>query len=98
MSLNSSVIIFTEDPHAADKCIKLGFFINSLRHKAEKYAPQLHITQCYNCYDYGHHATYCKRKTKCGNCASEEHPTAECQSEEHCSCGCKGPHPAWTQD
>src|SRR5579859_2428515 len=50
-SLNSSIIVFTEDHLAADKCIKLGFFINSFRHKAEKYAPQLHITQCYNCYD-----------------------------------------------
>src|SRR5579859_8092126 len=38
-SLNSSVIVFTEDPHAADKCIKFGFFIDSLQHKAEKYTP-----------------------------------------------------------
>jgi len=74
-SPNCSIIIFTEDPHAADHCIKFGFFIDSERQpKVERYAPQYYITQCYNCYDYGHRAAHCKRKTKCGNCASEEHP------------------------
>ena len=94
-SRNQSIIVFTENPHAADECIKLGFYINSERHKAEKYAPQLHITQCYKCFEYGHRATHCKRKEKCGNCGSESHPTTECQSLEHHCCGCKGSHQAW---
>jgi len=49
-----SVIVFMDDAHTADKCIKLGFFIDSKRYKAEKYAPQLHITQFYKCYEYDH--------------------------------------------
>ena len=35
-----SVVVHTEDPHAADKCIGFGFFINSLNHKTARYAPQ----------------------------------------------------------
>src|SRR5216117_1991751 len=98
-SPNCSIIIFTDDPHAADHCIKFGFLIDLERQpKVERYAPQYYITQCYNCYDYGHRATHCKRKTKCGNCVSEEHLITKCQSEEYHCCGCKGSHPAWAQD
>jgi hypothetical protein len=95
--LNCSIVVFTEDPYAADKCILSGFYIDSLHHKAEKYAPQLHITQCFNCFEYGHRASNCKRKKKCGKCTSEDHSTSECSSvEPHC-CGCKGSHTAWAQ-
>src|SRR5579859_1514066 len=94
---NRSIIAFTEDPHAADRCIKYGFFINSERHPAEKYAPQLHITQCYKCFEYGHRAGGCKRKEKCGNCSSEDHSTSERNSTEHRCCLCKSnSHQAWS--
>jgi hypothetical protein len=93
---NQSVIVFTEDPYAADKCIRFGFFINSLHHKAERYAPQLHVNQCYKCFDYSHRATHCKRKEKCGHCGTETHLTAKCQATEHCCCACKGNHQAWS--
>jgi len=97
-SAHQSIVILTDDPAAADRCIKLGFFIDSERHKAEKYAPQLHITQCYKCYEYGHRATHCKRKEKCGNCGAENHKTNDCEkeNEEHTCCRCKGNHQAWS--
>ena len=96
-SANRSIIVFTEDPHAADKCIKHGFFINSQRFQAEKYAPQLHLMQCYKCFEYGHRATYCKWKEKCGNCSSEDHSASECQNTENCCCLCKSnTHQAWS--
>ena len=94
-SAHQSIIVFIDDPHAADKCIKLSFFIDSEHNKAEKYAPQLHITQCYKCYEYGHRATHCKQKEKCGHCSAESYKTEECKSTEHTCCRCKGSHQAW---
>ena len=97
---NQSIVVFTENPSAADYCIKQGFFINSLhRPKVERYAPELYITQCYKCHEFGHRAAWCKRKEKCGNCSSEDHATVACTiNSEHRCCGCKGTHPAWAQE
>ena len=75
---HQSIVVLTEDPYEADKCIKLGFFTESQHHKAEKYVPQLHITQCYKCHEYGHRATHCKQKEKCGKCGAEDHKTDAC--------------------
>ena len=91
-----SIVVLAEDPHEADKCIKLGFFTESQHHKAEKYVPQLHITQCYKCYEYGHRATHCKQKEKCGKCGAEDHKMDACQSTVHTCCRCKGSHQAWS--
>ena len=94
---HSSLVIFTESKEAANKCINLGFIISSTRHKVERYAPELHINQCYNCHGYGHRATFCKKKPKCGHCREESHATAECKvpPDEHCCINCKGNHQAW---
>jgi hypothetical protein len=89
-----SIVVFTEDAKAADHCIQHGFFIDKQILKAERYAPHLHITQCYKCHGYGHRATNCKKKEKCGKCA-EEHPTAECTSNTPKCINCDGKHEAW---
>jgi hypothetical protein len=89
-----SIVVFTEDAKAADHCIQHGFFIDKQILKAERYAPHLHITQCYKCYGYGHRATNCKKKEKCGKCA-EEHPTTECMSNTPKCVNCDGKHEAW---
>jgi hypothetical protein len=39
-----SIVIFTTDPHAADRCIKRGIYIDYRLYPAEKYTPQLQIT------------------------------------------------------
>ena len=44
-----SIVIFTNNPHEADNCIEKGIIVNGRFHKAERYTPQLNITQCYKC-------------------------------------------------
>lgn len=92
-----SIVIFTTDAHAADRCIKRGLYLNYRLYPAERYTPQLQITQCYNCGKYGHRAAYCKHKHCCGKCAENHHTTKDCQtdnSEPKCSnCGSK--HENW---
>jgi hypothetical protein len=89
-----SIVVFTEDAKAADYCIRHGFVVDKQILKAERYAPHLHITQCYKCHGYGHRATNCKKKDKCGKCA-EDHPTAECTSNTPKCVNCDGKHEAW---
>jgi hypothetical protein len=96
-----SLIVYTEDKDAANKCLELGFIIDSMRHKVEKFAPDLYIHQCFQCHGFGHNASQCKRKHKCGKCGKEDHPTADCSSTPHCvNCDNddkieKKDHPAW---
>ena len=92
---HASIVIFTYDAEAADKCIRLGLNINYRNYPVEKYAPHLRITQCYKCHKYGHHAQHCRSKLKCGKCSSEEHITSECPSPIAKCLGCNGEHAAW---
>jgi hypothetical protein len=91
---HQSIVVFTENAEAADQCIKHGFAVEKQILKAERYAPHLHITQCYKCHKYGHRAANCKKKEKCGKCA-DNHTTAECTSETIKCVNCDGPHEAW---
>jgi len=91
------IVIFTTDPHAADRCIKRGVYLDYRLYHAERYTPQLQITQCYNCGKYGHRAAYCKHKHHCGKCAEDLHTTKDCQTdngEPKCS-NCGGKHENW---
>jgi len=47
-----SLIIYTDDKDAAKKCLELRFIIDSLRHKVEKFAPDLYINQCFKCHEF----------------------------------------------
>ena len=94
---NDSIIIFTTDPHAADRCIKQGIYINYRLHNAQKYTPELQITQCYNCGEYGHRAAQCKNKHRCGKCGKDNHGTRDCRhssGKPKCS-NCHGNHESW---
>jgi hypothetical protein len=46
-SSTHSIVIFTTDAHAADRCIKRGIYFNYSLYPAERYAPQLQTTQCF---------------------------------------------------
>jgi hypothetical protein len=91
---HSSIIVFINDPDTADKCIKLRFYINHRHYAAEKYTPQLQITQCFKCQRYGYHASKCKNDHRCVKC-SENHPTPECNNTNIKCAECGGNHPAY---
>ena len=98
-SPHRSIIVFTEDQNAANECLKMGFFIDRERFKTEKYAPHLHINQCFRCHGFGHRATQCKKQERCGKCSDSKHKTTECQETEGLKCvNCKGKHAAWSVD
>lgn len=94
---NDSIIIFTTDPHAADRCIKQGIYINYRLFNAQKYTPELQITQCYNCGKYGHRAAQCKNKHRCGKCGKDNHEIRDCKhdSEKRKCSNCHGNHENW---
>jgi hypothetical protein len=94
-TMHQSIKIFTHDPREADYCIEHGFNINGTHHHAVRYIPQVQITQCYRCHEYGHRSERCTKKQKCGKCSDETHPTNECNESEIKCPLCKGQHPAW---
>lgn len=93
--LHHSVVIFFNKYHEANKAITNGYCVDYIIRAAERFTPQFQIQQCYNCCDYGHQATHCKRHPRCGKC-SEKHNTRECKhtGKVHCA-QCGGEHEAW---
>jgi len=95
-----SIVIFTETPMQANKCLEDGILIDYRRYPATRFVPQYQIIQCFKCYRYGHRADSCDQQlSSCGKC-SKNHRTKECSSnnEAHCCILCKGPHPAWSHE
>jgi hypothetical protein len=89
-----SIVIFMNNPTAANKCIENGCLLDSEIHTTVRFTPQYQVTQCFNCYDFGHCASQCKRNPRCGKCG-ENHNTRECTNTTiKCAC-CKGGHQAW---
>lgn len=95
--LHQSIVIFMKDRKAANKCLKNGCYINCLHYTATRFMPQFKVTQCFNCYDYGHRAIHCKREARCGKCG-DSHNTKECKNTTTRCVHCKGDHHAWCQD
>jgi hypothetical protein len=93
---NNSIVMFTHDPHAADRCIKQGIYINYCLYDVYKYTPELQITQCYNCGKYNHRASQCTSKHQCGKCGKDDHGARDCNhtGEPKCS-NCHGNHHNW---
>jgi len=95
VKLHHSIIVYMKDPSAANRCITNGFFVDWLHYAAERFTPQYQIMQCFNCLDYGHRATNCKRHSRCGKCENK-HNTRECTHTGTPYCvQCKGSHEAW---
>jgi hypothetical protein len=91
-----SIIIFTEHPEEANKCINDGLRMGRRILHVERYAPQYQIKQCFRCQGYGHRAESCTKEAQCGKCA-QNHETHECnQNSKTASCvQCRGSHVAW---
>jgi hypothetical protein len=94
IKLHHSIVLHLNDKHTANKCITNGCYIDYIHHPAERFTPQFQVTQCFNCCDYGHRATYCKRQSRCGKCG-DKHNTRECKSTIIECVQCKGQHEAW---
>jgi hypothetical protein len=83
-----SIVIFTTDAHAADRCIKHGIYMDYRLYPAERYTPQLEITQCFNCGKFDHRASQCRQTYKTSGKCGENHPTMEeCKGPPNCSNG-----------
>jgi hypothetical protein len=54
VKLHHSIVVYMNDPHAANRCITNGYHVDYVHHAAEKFTPQYQIMQCFNCLDYGH--------------------------------------------
>ena len=93
-----SLVVFTENAEAANRCIKRGFFIDNLHHRVERYAPHLHINQCYKCHGFRHRSTTCRQKQRYGRCGKDEHPTKECETAERRCANCEGEHESWHKE
>src|SRR5277367_4485390 len=94
-SAHRLVVASTDDPHAADKCIHLGFFINSLRHKVEEYAPQLNISLNVTSVlslATGQHTANGRRNVV----TVLQNTTKRMTAKVHNIARCKGNHQAWS--
>jgi hypothetical protein len=94
IAAHHSIVIFTHSVEEANACITQGMAINGRFYHPEMYTPELSVTQCYNCYKFGHLAKHCKSKQKCGNCGNEDHDASKCTNNTNCI-GCGDAHPAW---
>jgi len=93
-----SVVIFFKRSKDVTNCIESGIHIGRRHYNIiERYLPQCQIKQCFKCQSYGHKASACTRKAKCGKCA-QEHETKECQENTMQCANCKGSHCAWSHE
>lgn len=57
------------------------------------------VTQCFNCYMYGHTSKNCKRSMRCGSCGEDlkEKNTEKCKKQKKCV-NCKQEHESYHKD
>jgi len=92
-----SITISLKYHEEADECMENGMSIERRWFRPERYTPQCRLNQCFNCQGYGHKASVCTRKARCGKCA-QEHDTRNCESEIMQCANCKDSHHAWHQE
>ena len=76
----------------ASSIITNGVFINSLFLKPKKYIGKSKPTRCFNCQMFGHISNFCRNKSKCAKCSSEDHIAKDCVSLNSKCCNCKSEH------
>ena len=92
--------------NAANAAIDYNLAIRGVMCSVSIYVPR--PPQCFRCQDWGHQATECPGRDRCGRCAGP-HTTAQhkcthenpCPNGQHCNIEppvcthCKGDHPSW---
>ena len=64
------------------------------RVKVRQYMP--YPMRCFKCQRFGHITKYCKSKSACSQCSSEDHIDKECSSDERLCMNCKGQRPSYS--
>jgi hypothetical protein len=93
----SSLLVEYGTPDELNQVVQKGFIEGCKPLQGERWEKGLSLTQCFNCYGYGHWVRNCPNSTKCGHCAGP-HDTrfhdATRKWEVKCAV-CGGKHTAW---
>jgi hypothetical protein len=74
--------ISVAEPEQANTLIQSGLVWDYQLHDCEPFTGECQVTQCFNCYQYGHVARMCRDTPRCGFCAALGHATNDCLSKE----------------
>ena len=99
--LYSSLMIEVGTPAMANRLVREGLIDDCTMKNCELFTKECRMTQCFNCYQYGHIAKRCHNPTKCGHCA-RGHRSLECPvqgAKRSLRCAvCEEPgHEAWSR-
>lgn len=99
--IRSSLIIEVGTPAMANRLVREGLIDECSLRNCELFFKECRMTQCFNCYQYGHIANRCSNPTSCGHCArghrSHDCPVQGAQGSRKCVvCGERG-HEAWSR-
>nr|XP_042913695.1 uncharacterized protein LOC122273753 [Parasteatoda tepidariorum] len=76
-------LVITTDPDTFHKIIYLGKL--NLGWKRVGIKEFVKVTQCFNCFKYGHIAKLCNNKAICANCSREGHKSENCKIKPSCT-------------
>src|SRR5438045_3421016 len=96
------LIISVAEPEQANCLIDAGLIFGYELHNCEPYEGNCVVTQCFNCYNYGHEAGKCRNTGRCGFCGAPGHATNECIGKDdpgtYRCVPCRGKHQSWSRD
>jgi len=70
------------EPEQANYLIRQGLLWGSMLYNCEPYFKECRVTQCLQCWEYGHIAKHCTKAKRCGYCATTGHSSEECLRKE----------------
>lgn len=96
------LIVSVAEPEQANRLIDAGLILGYELHSCEPYDGNCIVTQCFNCFAYGHLARNCRNTARCGSCGAPGHATNDClgieDREKHRCVPCRGNHQSWARE
>jgi hypothetical protein len=77
--------ISVAEPEQANVLIRSHLIWDYELHDCEPFIGECQVTQCFQCYQYGHLARMCRNTPRCGFCAGPSHATNDCMVKEDSS-------------